>query len=247
MLFDIGVLVTVLLTFLVGALIGLARYLVTILALWVAIRLSGPVGGIAAELLAPDIFAQPGWPQIAMRSITGLVIFSCVMIAGLWIMRRLMRQGTLKWINRMAGAVAFAALALVSWAIVIWGLQLLPDNALAKLDRIDAELNESIYARLIASSNPLFDSEQSEMVLGLMKLLGEEGRPSQGGLSGDEGDALRLLESVNEIYRIKGESGLDGADLSETLKIFEELLDEVSERQEREGDGANARVKENRP
>ena len=235
MLFDIGVLVTVLLTFLVGALIGLARYLVTIFALWVAIRLSGPVGGFAAELLAPDIFAGPGWPQIAMRCITGLVIFSCVMIAGLWIVRRLMRQGTLKWINRLAGAVALAALALLSWAIVLWGLLLLPDKTLAKLGRIDAELNDSIYARLIDSKNPLYDSEQSEIVTGLMKLLGEEGRPSQGGLSGDEGDTFRLLESIEEIYRIRGREGSGQADFSETLKLFEELLDEVSERQEKEG------------
>jgi len=233
MFFDLGLLVTVLLTVIVGALLGLARLLVMILAFWISLRLSGPLGEIAAGLLAPDIFAGPGWPQIALRCITGLVIFSCVMIAGLWITRRLMRQGTLKWINRLAGAVAYGAVALLSWAIVIWGLQLLPDNSLAKLGRIDTELADSIYAKLIRSKNPMYDSEQSEMIFLLMKLLGEEGSASREIRSGDEDEALRLLEAMDEISRIRGKEGLDAADLSETLKLFEELLDEVSEGHEK--------------
>ena len=225
MLFDLGLLISMLLAVLLGALLGLVRLLVTVFASWLTFRTAGPVGALVGETLSPELFAGDGLPGIALRMVTGFVIFSVVTVVGYWIAKRLTRQGALKWINRGAGSLSFAMLTAFAWAVVIWGLQLVPETTLAKLGRIDSDLKVSVYAEWVRSKNPMFRAEQSELLSTLLGLLGDQETSVEDVRKQKE--SLDVLQMIDEIYKQGSGEELDRAQLKKKVEELQAIMNDV--------------------
>lgn len=155
--FDIGLVVILLLSIMLGLLKGLTRVLIGIGALIAAFMLAAQLhGGLAAQLHGTGI------PEPALMLLAYLMIFFAVMLSGgllAYFVRKLLRAAMLSWADRMAGA----ALGLVA-TLLVAALLVLPIVAYAPFG--EGALRDSVlapYVVVVADiANRLVPEEMSE-------------------------------------------------------------------------------------